>query len=434
MAVDTEQSAAGTSANPTGADADGARAAALAAALQVVAELNGDIEHRFLGLRKLMEVTNRVNPGALLDDVLQQVHDTFRTILPYERVGLALLDDRGEMLEQRWVQSSARSVKMAVGYSAPLRKTTLAELLKSGEPRILNDLAAYLVNRQTSEHTRLLLEEGMRSSLTVPLSASGKPLGFIFFSGTRVGTYAEQHAGALRRIAGPLSVLVSRACLYEMVLKAQQESDRLLRNVLPEPIVKRLKAGEQVIADGIDSATVVFVDIVNFVRTASKLSPAAVIVVLNRVFSAFDALCEQYGVEKIKTIGDCYMAASGVPQPRADNARVLVRMALEIREYVAQHEFGGQRLALRIGINSGPVVAGVIGRRKFIYDLWGDAVNVASRMESTGREGAIQVTRGTFERIKDQFVCEAMGTVNVKGKGAIEVWHVIGEPAGAVAR
>ena len=120
-----------------------------------------------------------------------------------------------------------------------------------------------------------------------------------------------------------------------------------------------------------------------------------------------------------------------VPLPRADNARVLVRMALEIREYVAQHEFGGQRLTLRIGINSGPIVAGVIGRRKFIYDLWGDAVNVASRMESTGREGAIQVTRGTYERIKDQFVCQAMGTVNVKGKGAIEVWHVIAEQAGA---
>lgn len=433
MAVDTEQSAAGTSANPTGADADGARAAALAAALQVVAELNGDIEHRFLGLRKLMEVTNRVNPGALLDDVLQQVHDTFRTILPYERVGLALLDDRGEMLEQRWVQSSARSVKMAVGYSAPLRKTTLAELLKSGEPRILNDLAAYLVNRQTSEHTRLLLEEGMRSSLTVPLSASGKPLGFIFFSGTKVGTYAEQHAGALRRIAGPLSVLVSRACLYEMVLKAQQESDRLLRNVLPEPIVKRLKAGEQVIADGIDSATVVFVDIVNFVRTASKLSPAAVIVVLNRVFSAFDALCEQYGVEKIKTIGDAYMLATGVPNAMKDHTAVAACIALDMQELgqrLGTREEG--RLTFRIGIHTGPVIAGVIGTRKFSYDIWGDTVNIASRMESHGMPGRIHVTRAVYERIKGDFDFESRGATHLKGMGEMETYYLnAAKPGGA---
>ena len=148
---------------------------------------------------------------------------------------------------------------------------------------------------------------------------------------------------------------------------------------------------------------------------------------LNEVFSHFDGLAEKYDVEKIKTIGDCYMAASGVPRPRPDNARVLVRMALDIREYIASREFSGRRLEVRIGINSGPIVARVIGRSRFIYDLWGDAVNVASRMESTGLKGAIQVTRGTYERIKDQFDCKSMGTVNVKGKGQIEIWHVMDE-------
>lgn len=219
------------------------------------------------------------------------------------------------------------------------------------------------------------------------------------------------------------------------LLRAEQErSEGLLLNILPRDIASALKSGRRTIADHFEDASILFADMVNFTPLSERMRAEDLVEMLNEVFCHFDQLAEKYGVEKIKTIGDCYMAASGVPQPRADNARVLVRMALEIRECVAQHEFGGQRLALRIGINSGPIVAGVIGRRKFIYDLWGDAVNVASRMESTGREGAIQVTRGTFERIKDQFVCEAMGTVNVKGKGAIEVWHVIGEQAGAVAR
>lgn len=219
------------------------------------------------------------------------------------------------------------------------------------------------------------------------------------------------------------------------LLRAEQErSEGLLLNILPRDIATILKSGRRTIADHFEDASILFADVVNFTPLSERMRAEDLVEMLNEVFSHFDELAEKYGVEKIKTIGDCYMAASGVPLPRADNARVLVRMALEIREYVAQHEFGGQRLALRIGINSGPIVAGVIGRRKFIYDLWGDAVNVASRMESTGQEGAIQVTRGTFERIKDQFVCEAMGTVNVKGKGAIEVWHVIGEQAGAVAR
>ena len=395
------------------------------AVLQAIARLGDDIEPRFLTLRKLMDSTNRINPGALLDEVLQQVHDTFGSVLPYERVGLALLDERAENVEQRWVQSAASTVKIPVGYSVPLRKTSLGELLTGGEPRIINDLAMHLVERHTSEHTRLLLEEGTRSNLTVPLVASGKPIGFLFFSGTRTGLYQSSHAAAMARIAGPLSVLLSKARLYEMVLSAQQESDRLLRNVLPEPIVKRLKAGEQVIADGIASATVVFVDIVNFVKTASALSPTAVVVVLNRVFSAFDALCEQYGVEKIKTIGDAYMLATGVPNPMKDHTAVAACIALDMQELgrrIGTREEG--QLTFRIGIHTGPVIAGVIGTRKFSYDLWGDTVNIASRMESHGVPGRIHVTRTVYDRLKDDFEFESRGPTHLKGMGEMETFFL----------
>jgi guanylate cyclase len=156
------------------------------------------------------------------------------------------------------------------------------------------------------------------------------------------------------------------------------------------------------------------------------MSPAEVVNLLNEIFSHFDALVERHDLEKIKTIGDCYMAAAGVPRRRADHAQAIVRLALDMRAYVEGQTFAGRRILFRIGINSGPVLAGVIGRKKFIYDLWGDAVNTASRMESHGVGGVIQITRATYELVKNDFVCEPRGTVNVKGKGEMEVWVVTG--------
>jgi guanylate cyclase len=155
---------------------------------------------------------------------------------------------------------------------------------------------------------------------------------------------------------------------------------------------------------------------------------------LDHLFSHFDALAERYGLEKIKTIGDCYMVAAGVPSPRSDHARALALMALDMQEAMRSvDEVGHLGLELRVGINSGPVVAGVIGRKRFLYDLWGDAVNTASRMESYGTSGRIQVTRATKELLADEFVYEPRGTIPVKGKGEIEAWYLVGRrvnPAG----
>jgi adenylate cyclase len=147
---------------------------------------------------------------------------------------------------------------------------------------------------------------------------------------------------------------------------------------------------------------------------------------LNEAFSYFDSLLDKYNVEKIRTIGDSYMVVSGVPRRRADHAQALAHMALDMQKFIATHTFhNGQQVSFRIGINSGPVIGGVIGKRKFVYDVWGDPVNVASRMESHGVSGTIQITRATYELIKDDFVCESRGTVDVKGKGDMEVWLVL---------
>jgi guanylate cyclase len=211
-------------------------------------------------------------------------------------------------------------------------------------------------------------------------------------------------------------------------LRAEQEkSEALLVNILPEPIAARLKAADQTIADHFDATSILFADVVDFTPLSQRLSPAEMVDILDRLFSHFDALVERHGLEKIKTVGDCYMAAAGVPDPHRDHARRAALLALDMREAVATSAVAGREgLELRIGINSGPVVAGVIGRKRFLYDLWSDAVNTASRMESHGTPGEIQITRETYELLKDEFVCRRRGTIPVKGKGEMETWYLVG--------
>jgi adenylate cyclase len=205
----------------------------------------------------------------------------------------------------------------------------------------------------------------------------------------------------------------------------QEKADNLLLNILPKEIAAILKNENRTVADYYEGASILFADIVNFTPLSAMMTPIELVELLNEVFSLFDTLVEKYGLEKIKTIGDCYMVAAGIPRPRSDHAHVLTHLALDIRDYASQREFRGKRLAFRIGVNSGPVVAGVIGRKKFIYDLWGDTVNTASRMESQGAGGFIQITDATFNLIKDDFICEPRGVINVKGKGEMNVWYVL---------
>jgi adenylate cyclase len=206
----------------------------------------------------------------------------------------------------------------------------------------------------------------------------------------------------------------------------QAKAESLLLNILPRSIADKLKAEAQPIADQFGSTSILFADVVDFTVWSERLHPAAVVGYLDHLFSHFDELAERYGLEKIKTIGDCYMVAAGVPTPRPDHARALAFMALDMLEAMrADDEVPHLGLELRVGINSGPVVAGVIGRKRFLYDLWGDAVNTASRMESHGTPGRIQITRATYELLADEFECEPRGTIAVKGKGQVEAWYLI---------
>jgi adenylate cyclase len=215
------------------------------------------------------------------------------------------------------------------------------------------------------------------------------------------------------------------ALLNRRVEEERARSDRLLLNILPQPIADRLKSGEDHIVNSFDEVTVMFADIVGFTTLSTQIPPMGLVRLLDQIFSAFDELAVRHGLEKIKTIGDAYMAVAGLPFPHHDHASAAARMALEMHETIEKFNCQCQRiLKMRIGICTGPVIAGIIGQNKFIYDLWGDTVNTASRMESHGVSGRTQVAATTYELLRDRFRFEERGTIEVKGKGSMKTYFL----------
>ncbi|NJN30512.1 MAG: response regulator [Synechococcales cyanobacterium RM1_1_8] len=225
------------------------------------------------------------------------------------------------------------------------------------------------------------------------------------------------------------------------LLQEQQRSEALLHNLLPDSIAHRLthdpigdRQPSETLADSFEAVTILFADITDFTAFASKMAPVTLVELLNRIFSRFDQLAEQYGLEKIKTIGDAYMVAGGIPEPRPDHSQDIARMALAMQSLVGQFKTpSGEPIRLRIGIHRGPVVGGVIGIKRLSYDLWGDTVNVASRMELYSEPGKIQVSEVVYEQLKQQFCLAPRGPIEVKGKGIMNTYWLLGEDADGLA-
>jgi class 3 adenylate cyclase len=268
-----------------------------------------------------------------------------------------------------------------------------------------------------------------RWSLLIAAWFVAGPLGYALSQPEETRTPLTLLGDALSNAALFAAVLVlGEAVRSRRALQLEQErSERLLLNVLPAPIAERLKAGEGVIADAFPEVTVLFADIVDFTRRSQRIGPAQVVATLNELFSAFDRLAQRHGLEKIKTIGDAYMVAGGLPDPRPDHAEAIAELALAMQAEVTRHtDPSGQPLAVRIGIDTGPVEAGVIGTAKFSYDLWGDTVNTASRMESHGIAGCIQVTARTYQRLRDGYRFQRRGPIQVRGVGEMVTYLLVG--------
>ena len=295
------------------------------------------------------------------------------------------------------------------------------------EVELLSELADDLAYGITSIRTRIKHQEAEARVLEVRLLHKES----VHYSKVLEQTLREVEASheLIRRQKDELK------SLYDKVVAEQQVAERLLLNVLPYPIAARLKARPdfiagslpEIIADSFPEVTALFADIVEFTRFSAGMSAERLVAVLNEIFSDFDSIADQRGLEKIKTIGDAYMAAAGLPVPAPDHAARAAHMALDMIDALERFNArSGYRLQLRIGINSGAVVAGVIGKRKFIYDLWSDAVNIASRMESHGVAGRVQVTDATRRLLGAPFLFEERGTIDVKGMGALHTWFLAG--------
>jgi adenylate cyclase len=218
----------------------------------------------------------------------------------------------------------------------------------------------------------------------------------------------------------------------ELVEREREKSERLLLNILPSAIAGRLKGGEKSIANGHEIVSVMFADLCGFTALSRKTTPADLVSMLNGIFTAFDHIVEKHGVEKIKTIGDCYMLVGGIPLHRDDHAAAVAECALEMLDALAAlNRESGTELQMRVGIHTGPVVAGVIGKIKFTYDLWGDTVNVASRMESSGQPGRVHLSEQTAEQLRGRFLLEDRGFVECKGLGAVKTYFLNGRVEGA---
>jgi adenylate cyclase len=269
-----------------------------------------------------------------------------------------------------------------------------------------------------------LLLIGSRFALAMLLLYSIAVLTAVSFEPYAASIAPQLSLGTRMQIAASnliiLGLIVTAGSLYllRQVERYRRRADDLLLNILPGPIATRLKENPGTIADGYSEVTVLFADIVDFTSMSSQSDPVDVVNLLNAIFSEFDELAQKYGLEKIKTIGDAYMVAAGLPEPRPDHVEVIVAFAIDMLDVVGQYEgFHGEPVRLRVGINTGPVVAGVIGRQKFIYDLWGDAVNVASRMESNGLSNQIQVTEAVRSALQEHYAFEEREPIYIKGKG-----------------
>jgi len=225
--------------------------------------------------------------------------------------------------------------------------------------------------------------------------------------------------------------IIERQRIEDALRVSQEQSEALLLNVLPQKIVEQLKIQPGNIAQNFDNVSVLFADIVDFSHLSSHLTPNELINLLNDIFSTFDVLAERHGLEKIKTIGDEYMAVGGLPTPNENHMEAIAEMALDMQEAISQFDGGGNsKFTMRIGINSGPVVAGIIGRQKFSYDLWGDTVNVASRMCSHGLASHTQVAKPIYDRLRDQYTFTERGVVQIKGKGEMVTYLLTGRKGG----
>ena len=345
-------------------------------------------------------------------------------------------------LAEAWIpDSDGQILKCATGkYASDLsfsefRQTSLkltfapgvglpGRIFLSQEPEWIKDVSQ--VQEDIFLRFKSAEDVGLKAAFGLPILADEQVLAVVIFYCDKSLECQPRLLELFSAVATQLGSLIKRKQAESALRWQQKQTEKLLLNILPKPIALRLQKEQKLNADYFDEVSVLFADLVGFTEFSTHKSPTQLVEILNGIFCEFDRLSESRGLEKIKTIGDAYMVVGGLPTPREDHGEAIALLALEMQAALTQFNLKiGESFQLRIGIHSGSVVAGIIGISKFSYDLWGDTVNVASRMESNGSSGKIQVTAATYERLKDMFVFEERGMVEVKGKGQMLTYWLL---------
>lgn len=389
-------------------------------------------EAKYRELAQQEELQNRLTKAIRnsldLDQILETAVQEIRSLLEIERCHFMWFHFLPEPYWETVKESKLSSLPSHVGRyalgsfvsdpQAFLAELSLMNIRLSHDIRTLED--------PMEQH--FLAAMGIRAFLSIPIKVGADRIGVLYCAHcSSLRLWVKREVELVQAVADQVAIAISQAELYSLARTAQEQSDRLLLNILPEAIAERLKQDEHTIADSFEEVTVLFADLVSFTQLSGQISPHELVKQLNKIFSTFDRLAQRLGLEKIKTIGDAYMVVGGLPTPRTDHAEAIAQMALDMQQAINDFkQDDGQPFRIRIGISCGPVVAGVIGLNKFIYDLWGDTVNTASRMESLGVPDCIQVTADTYERLNYKFIFEKRGTIQVKGKGEMVTYFLKG--------
>ena len=346
--------------------------------------------------------------------------------------GYFILEKGKELMSQQMAEFENKNIHLLIG--TPLDNKLLPSSLlqfvaRTGEEVVIEN-ASYDVRFSNDEY---ILRTKPKSLLCMPIINKGELTGLIYLENNLVeGAFTKNKLELLKMLSGQITVSIENSLLYEnleqkvkqrtsQLSDEKKKSDDLLLNILPEEIAEELKLNGQSEAKLFENVTVLFTDFVNFTGIGEKMSPKELVQELHLRFTAFDAIMDKYGLEKIKTIGDAYLAVGGLPIKRTDHAEKVIEAALELQHYIQQKD---SKFQVRIGVHSGAVVAGIVGVKKFAYDIWGDTVNTASRMESSSEPGKINISETTFNLIKDKFNCTPRGKIEVKGKGEIDMYFV----------
>jgi len=402
-------------------------------------KLSHVLDNRFAEIRALSEIATEINEGLFLDDVLNHVFETFQAILPYDRVGFALVEESpdgsmGKTVRSYWVRSRVPGLHLRKGYSLPLGKTTLGDVSERGRPRRINDLETYLVEDPNSDATRRLVDEGIRSNLTWPLQVGGETIGFIFFSSRECNAYDDRHLALYDEISERLAMTVGKSKFYQDLTIRNEFIRKLFGRYISNEIAQVLLDDPNALKMGGKKAkvTVLISDVRGFTTMSEKLSPENVVAVLNNQLDVMVDVIRKHGGTIDNIIGDAIMVLFGVPLTRENDAEKAVACGLAMQRAMEDvnrrnRAAGLPDIQIGIGINTGDVVAGNIGSETHAkYSVIGAAVNLAARVESLSKGGQVLISEKTFDEVRDDFQTGDGFQASVKGiEKPVTVYQVL---------